>query len=152
MVRLNSDHYIWFIFKVGLSPSKKVGFICFNESLLKMMNNAFYFILKALLVTKLTFCLDFYGHAWKRQRYISKFMTSQTETQTVTINILPDISKTLSISKFDQFIEYYVRNIFLQKSCREWGRESSSKLFQSSRLVPEICFWYNSDFLKMVWD
>ena len=29
----------------GLSPSKKVVFICFNESSLKMIKNAFYFML-----------------------------------------------------------------------------------------------------------
>ena len=40
------------IFKVRLSPSKKNCFISFNESPLKMMKNAFYFILKALLVLK----------------------------------------------------------------------------------------------------
>ena len=46
--------------KVGLSPSKKNYFICFNESPLKMMKNAFYFILKAPFVLKyLNFCLDF---------------------------------------------------------------------------------------------
>ena len=39
--------------KVGFSPSKKVYFICFIESPLKMMKNAFYFILKALFVLKI---------------------------------------------------------------------------------------------------
>ena len=39
--------------KVGLSPSKQVFFIHFNESSLKMMKNAFYFILKALFVIKI---------------------------------------------------------------------------------------------------
>ena len=56
--------------KVGLSPSKKVVFIFFNKSSLKMMKNAFYFMLKALFVlviftllsrkklrTKMTLCL-----------------------------------------------------------------------------------------------
>ena len=38
--------------KVGLSTSKKT-FICLNEILLKMMKNAFYFILKALFVLKM---------------------------------------------------------------------------------------------------
>ena len=38
--------------EVDLSPSKKC-FICFNERLLKMMKNAFYFILKALFVLKI---------------------------------------------------------------------------------------------------
>ena len=40
------------ILKVGLSPSKKICFIWFNGSSLKMMENAFYFILKAFLVFK----------------------------------------------------------------------------------------------------
>ena len=38
------------LFKVRLSPSKKVDFSCFNKSPLKTMNNAFYFIVKALFV------------------------------------------------------------------------------------------------------
>ena len=39
---------------------KNIYFICFDESSLNMMKNAFYFILKALLVLKiLNFCLDF---------------------------------------------------------------------------------------------
>ena len=36
--------------QVGLSPFQKVGFICFNENYLKMTNNPFNFILKALFV------------------------------------------------------------------------------------------------------
>ena len=39
--------------KVGLSPSKKICVIFFIESHLKIMNNAFYFILKALFVLKI---------------------------------------------------------------------------------------------------
>ena len=35
-------------FKVGLSTFKKISAICLIESPLKMMKNAFYFILKAL--------------------------------------------------------------------------------------------------------
>ena len=34
------------LLKVGLSPFKRNCFICFNENLLKMTENAFYFILK----------------------------------------------------------------------------------------------------------
>ena len=46
--------------KVGLSPSRKICFICFNESFLKMMKNTFYFISKALFVLKdLSFYLEF---------------------------------------------------------------------------------------------
>ena len=51
---------------VGLSPSKIVGFICFNDSSLKMMKNAFYFILKALFVLKmLKFFTNFSGYVGK---------------------------------------------------------------------------------------
>ena len=50
------------ILKVGLSPSKKKCFICFNKSPLKMMKNAFYFILKALF--KLLSLL--FGHVEKK--------------------------------------------------------------------------------------
>ena len=48
--------------KVGLSPSKKVAFICFNESPLKMMKNASHCMLKALFVLEkyLQFCPDFF--------------------------------------------------------------------------------------------
>ena len=40
--------------KVGLSPSKKNCVTCFIESPLKMMKNAFYFILKALFFLKIS--------------------------------------------------------------------------------------------------
>ena len=40
-------------FKVGLSLYKKICVICFIESSVKMMKNAFYFILKALFVLKI---------------------------------------------------------------------------------------------------
>ena len=40
--------------KVRLSPlKKKISFICFNESPLKMVKNAFYFILKGIFVLKI---------------------------------------------------------------------------------------------------
>ena len=40
-------------FKPRLSPSKKFVFIYFNESPLKMVKNAFYFILKAHFVLEI---------------------------------------------------------------------------------------------------
>ena len=44
-------------------------------------------------------------------------MTSQTGVQTITINILPDISKSKDnqTMKFGQLIEYNVKNIVLEK-------------------------------------
>ena len=36
--------------QVGILPFKKIALICFNEVSLKMMKNAFYFMLKTLFV------------------------------------------------------------------------------------------------------
>ena len=53
-------------FKVGLSPSKKDCVIYLIESPLKMMKNAFYFILKALFVLKIfKFLSRLFGHVGK---------------------------------------------------------------------------------------
>ena len=53
------------LFKVGLSPSKKID-ICLIESPFKMMKNAFYFILKALFVLKIfKFLSRLFGHVGK---------------------------------------------------------------------------------------
>ena len=62
------------------------------------MSNGLYFILKAFFVLKIfPFFTDFFGYVGKRLdkklRQTSKFVTSQTGTQTITINILPEISK-----------------------------------------------------------
>ena len=40
-------------FEVGLSPSKNICVTCFIKSLLEIMRNAFYFILKALFIIKI---------------------------------------------------------------------------------------------------
>ena len=62
-------------------------------------------------------------------------MTSQPGKQTSTMHILPNISrsKVNQILEFGQLIEYYMRNIFLEKSytkCgREWQRDYSQILF-----------------------
>ena len=54
-------------------------------------------------------------------------MTSQPGQQTITIHILPNISQSKGnhILKLDWVIEYKNWNIFLQKSCRKWGRETN---------------------------
>ena len=52
--------------KVGLSPSKKNCVICLIENPLKMMKNAFYFILKALFVLRIfKFLSQLFGHVRK---------------------------------------------------------------------------------------
>ena len=56
-----------FELKVGLSSSKKVVFICFNKSPLKVLKHAFYFMSKALFVLEIsTFLYWLFGHIEKR--------------------------------------------------------------------------------------
>ena len=50
------------VLKSGSHLPKKILFICFIESLLKMLKSAFYFILKALFVLKIVRYLSYFGH------------------------------------------------------------------------------------------
>ena len=83
----------------------------------------------------LNFCLDFlikYKNGLIRKiRLISKLMTSQPGKQTITIHILPNISRSKRIEKmkFGQLIEYNMRDIFLEKSYSKWGGETIFRLF-----------------------
>ena len=56
-------------------------------------------------------------------------MTSQPGLQTIAIHILPNISqsKDNQAMKFGQLIDYDKINVFLQKLCKTWGRETSSR-------------------------
>ena len=91
-----------------------------------MIKNAFHFILKALFILKIFkfFVLTFWScrenGLLRKVRLISKFMMSQPGQQTITIHILPNISRSKGkqAMKFGQVIEDNKRNIFLQKSCR----------------------------------
>ena len=66
-----------------------------------------------------------FGHLGNRldekAKVNSKFTTSQTSKQKITIHLLPDISRSKGnqAMKFGQLIRYNVRNIFLQKSIRK---------------------------------
>ena len=84
---------------------KKVAFICFNESSLKVMKNAFYFILKPIsFLRSLDFCRNFLAmhksDLMKKLRLISKFMTSQTEQYILTVhNIYCPISQEVKATR-----------------------------------------------------
>ena len=60
-------------------------------------------------------------------------MKLQPHSQTIAIQILPNISKSKSkrTMKFDQLVEYNQRNIFLQKSCRESSRDTIVEHYKS---------------------
>ena len=72
----------FFIIKVGLLPSKKVALICFNESPLKMTENAYYFMFKSFFsfFRYLHFCPDFLvmlkNGLIRKAKLISKFRAS----------------------------------------------------------------------------
>ena len=56
-------------------------------------------------------------------------MMSKPEKQTITLHILPNISRSKDnqTMKFAQLIEYNMRNIFLEKSLAKCGRETLTK-------------------------
>ena len=57
---------------------------------------------------------------------MSNFLTSQTGQQIISIHIFPSASRIKGNQpiKLGQLVEYNVRNILLQTSCKEWGRET----------------------------
>ena len=85
------------LIKVGLSTSQKN---CFNKTPLKWWKMLFIPPSKLFSLSRyLNFCLDFLEK--------TTFMTSQPDQQTITIHILPDISRSKGdqTMKFGQFIE-----------------------------------------------
>ena len=111
---------------------KKCFYICFNESPLKLMKNAFYFILKALFVLKIFKFLSYIFVMWKK-RLNQKDLTTQPGQQTITIHILPKIlrSKVNQTLKFGQAIEY--NNKYFSSKIMQKRRQGDQ--FQTS-----ICF------------
>ena len=123
------------IFKVGLSPSKKQLFYLFQWKPFKMMKNFFYFILKVFFVLKIFEFfswqkvhmekaawlerLDSFQNLWRHN-----LVNKQLQYQNRSISHEVKVSQAI---KFSQLIEYNKRNIFLQKSCREWGKSTSPR-------------------------
>ena len=83
-----------------------------NEHPLQTSKNAFYLIVKALFVFKyLNLCSDFFRHVEKRldeKAKVSSNIYDVTARPTITINILPNISRSKGIHtmKFGQLVEY----------------------------------------------
>ena len=114
---------LWFFVSCFLKSDshvpKKILFICFNENSLKMMKNAFNFILKALFVLKIFKFLTFWpcrrNGVIRKIRLIAKFLTPHSGKQTNTIHLLPNTSRSKKNQtlKFGQIIEYNNRNIYI---------------------------------------
>ena len=90
-----------------------------------MMRNAFHLFHQNPSFQLFKFCPDFFGHEGKRLdmkvKVSFKLMTSETRKQIITIHMLPKISRSIGnlIMKFDQLIEFNVRNIFIEKSSKK---------------------------------
>ena len=67
----------------------------------------------------------------RKLRLISKFMTSQTGKETIAIGIMPNNSRSKGNQtvKFGQLIEFNMRDIFVEKSFKKYGGESSPRPF-----------------------
>ena len=65
----------------------------------------------------------------KHIRLVSNFMTSQPGKQTIVIPVLPNISKGKGnqTMRFNQLIEYIMRNAFLEKSYKKCSGETSPR-------------------------
>ena len=90
------------------------------------MKNAFYFMLKTLVLAIYTFLSWLFGYVEKR--FDDKIYDV---TDWITIDILSNISasKNNQTMKFGQLIEYKMRNIFLGKSYTNCGGEANPKPF-----------------------
>ena len=84
-------------------------------------------MLKAVFVLEIfTFLSCFFDYV-EIQLGKSKFMTSQSEQQKMTIHTFSNISrgKGNQTMKFGQLIEYNMTNIFLEKSYTKFSEETS---------------------------
>ena len=105
------------------------------ESPLKVMKNAFYFILKALFVLKIfKFLWWLFGHvgktAWlgRKDKFKNSWRHNLVSKQLQYIySLIPHKLETSQRIEVGQLIEYSKKNVFLQKSCKTWGRETSCR-------------------------
>ena len=76
----------------------------------------------------------------KKIRLIPNFMTSEPGSQTIVINILPNISRSKDnqTMKFGQLIEFNTRNNFFEKSYTKCGGETSPRHFSDKIKIDHI--------------
>ena len=134
-----------FKLKVGLSSSKKVAFICFDESPLNIIKNAFYFMSKVLFVLEVFKFLSWhYDYIEKRLDKKAKVnfkihdITDRTKSNVTAgqkafaIHILTNISRSKGnqIKKLGQLIDYYMTNNFPENiTYTKCGEKTSFRLF-----------------------
>ena len=89
----------------------------------------------------------------RKIRLISRSVTSQPGKQTITILILPNISRNKGnqAMKVGQLIEYYIRNIFLEKSYIKCGVDTIPRPFSKKVIhieAKQLAFTSYKDFLR----
>ena len=105
---------------------QKNVFICFIESRLKRMRNAFYLMLKAL------FILEIFVFLPRPFGFVKKLdQKAKINFKIYVIHVLSNMSrsKVYQTMKFGQLIEDKIIYIFLGKSHTKCGREASLRLF-----------------------
>ena len=129
--KIRSSHDILLLnsfteYKSDFHLSKKLCYLV-DWKPFKNDENAFYFVLKALFVKTFWSCGK--NDLIRKISLTSKFMTSQPGLQTISIGISDNISQSKGnqTMQFVQLIDYNKRNMFLQKLCRKWGKETSSR-------------------------
>ena len=103
-----------------------------NSEQFKIMKNAFFHLKNPFwFKTVWIFALHVFWSCKKMAWLARKFATSQRGKQTVAIHLLPKISvrEGNQIIKSGQLIEYNMRKIFLEKSCKLWWQNYSQTLF-----------------------
>ena len=129
--KIRSSHDILLLnsfteYKSDFHLSKKLCYLV-DWKPFKNDENAFYFVLKALFVKTFWSCRK--NDLIRKISLTSKFMTSLPGLQTISIGISDNISQSKGnqTMQFVQLIDYNKRNMFLQKLCRKWGKETSSR-------------------------
>ena len=100
------------------------------ESPLKVMKNAFHFTLKAFFVLQIFAFLSWlFGYVEKRLDKKAMFNFKIYDVTDWTANNFNTHITQYLDKFFGQLIKYNMKNGFLEKSSRKWGRETSSKPF-----------------------
>ena len=110
---------------------------------LKMMKNAFYFILKTRFVLKI-----FEFLSWRSGQVEKTAWNNLVKKQLQYTLLYTSRSKDYETMKLGQLIEYNKIISFLRKSCSKWSRKSSSRIFcilkklnlRSKQVLPTLSF------------
>ena len=125
------------MFKTGFSPFKKNCFVCFTGSPLKMVKNAFYFILKALFLLRVLNFLSWLFFqvekaAWLEKDKVNFKVHNVTTWLTNICNPYISRSKSNQTLNFGQSIEYNKIKFFSKNHAQN----------EAERLLPDLFLFF----------